>query len=127
MDRFGGPPSGILLSHGDDGCHLTTSVFAITLQVCKMWRARHPNKEVEQALRHAERQGWRVEPGGSHAWGRMYCPRNLPECRCGEFCITSIWSTPRNAENHARQLRRIVDNCVFRGADECIEESSDGI
>jgi len=94
-----------------------------------MRRAKHPKKEVEQDLRHAELQGGRVEPGGSHAWGRMDCPRNLPECRCGEFCITSIWSTPKSAENHARQLRRIVDNCVFRGVvgDECAEELSDGI
>lgn len=94
-----------------------------------MRRAKHPKKEVEQALRHAEQQGWRVEPGGSHAWGRMYCPRNLPECRCGEFCITSICSTPKNAGNHARQLRRIVDNCVFREAvgAECAEEPNDGI
>jgi hypothetical protein len=94
-----------------------------------MRRARHPKNEVEQALRHAEQHGWRIEPGGSHAWGRMYCPRNLPDCRCGEFCIASIWSTPRNAGNHARQLRRIVDKCVFRepSADECVEELNDGI
>jgi hypothetical protein len=38
-------------------------------------------------------------------------------------------STPKSAGNHARQLRRIVDNWVFRGAvgDECAEELSDGI
>ena len=93
-----------------------------------MRRAKHPKKEVEQALRHAEQRGWRVEPGGSHAWGRMYCPHNLPECRCGEFCITSIWSTPKNPGNHARQLRRVVDNCSIREPlDECEEELSDGI
>ena len=94
-----------------------------------MRRAKHPKKEVEQALRHAEQRGWRVEPGGSHAWGRMYCSQNVPECRCGEFCITSIWSTPKNAGNHARQLRRIVDNCVFRepAGDKYVEELSDGI
>lgn len=78
-----------------------------------MKRSRHPKKEIEEAIRHAENHGWRIEAGGSHAWGRMYCPYADPECGCGEFCITSIWSTPRNAENHARQLRRIVDNCVI--------------
>jgi len=41
----------------------------------------------------------------------MYCPYNDEECRCGEFCITSIWSTPKNPGNHARALRRVVDNC----------------
>ena len=49
-----------------------------------MARSPHPKKEVEEALRHAEGQGWRVEVGGSHAWGRIYCPYNDEECRCGE-------------------------------------------
>jgi hypothetical protein len=74
-------------------------------------KIKHPCKEIEGALRHAELLGWRIEIGGAHAWGKMYCPANDAECRCGEFCITSIWSTPRNPENHARQLRRVVDNC----------------
>lgn len=76
-----------------------------------MARPIHPRKEIEEALRYAETHGWRVEPGGSHAWGRMYCPYNDPECRCGAFCVTSIWSTPRNASNHAKALRRVVDRC----------------
>ncbi|HBP6688244.1 TPA: hypothetical protein L6B04_08240 [Pseudomonas aeruginosa] len=77
-----------------------------------MARSSHPKKEVEEALQHAEAQGWRVEVGGSHAWGRIYCPYNDEECRCGEFCITSVWSTPKNSGNHARALRRVVDNCT---------------
>jgi hypothetical protein len=79
-----------------------------------MKRSRHPKNEIEKAIRYAEDHGWRIEVGGSHAWGRMYCPYNDPECRCGEFCITSIWSTPQNVMNHARQLKRIVDNCTTR-------------
>lgn len=77
-----------------------------------MGRKPHPKKEIEEALRHAEARGWTVTRGGSHAWGRMYCPRNDEQCRCGEFCITSIWSTPKNSGNHAQQLRRVVDNCT---------------
>lgn len=80
-----------------------------------MARIRHARKEVEEALKHAERQGWRVQVGGSHAWGRIYCPRNDDECRCGEFCITSVWSTPKCPGNHARALRRVVDNCNAHG------------
>jgi hypothetical protein len=76
-----------------------------------MPRSSHPKKEVEQALRHAESRGWRIEVGGSHAWGRIYCPYNDDRCRCGEFCIASVWSTPRDPGNHARALRRVVDNC----------------
>lgn len=55
-----------------------------------MVRKPHPKKEVEEALRHAEAHGWRVEVGGSHACGRIYCPYNDDECRCGEFCIASV-------------------------------------
>jgi len=80
-----------------------------------MRRPRHPKQEVEESLQHAEEQGWRIElRGGGHAWGRMYCPYNDAECRCGEYCISSIWSTPKNAGNHARQLKRVVDNCTTR-------------
>lgn len=82
----------------------------------QMARARHSKKEVEDALRHAEANGWRVEVGGSHAWGKIYCPYNDDECRCGEFCITSVWSTPKNPGTHAKQLRRAVDNCTTHKA-----------
>jgi hypothetical protein len=77
-----------------------------------MIRGTHSKKEVEDALAYAEASGWRVKSGGNgHAWGKIYCPYNDAECRCGEFCITSVWSTPKNAGNHARQLKRVVDNC----------------
>lgn len=76
-----------------------------------MARALHPKKDVESALRYAERNGWRVETGGAHAWGKIYCPYNDRDCRCGEFCIASVWSMPKNAVNHARALIRVVDNC----------------
>ncbi|WP_244652988.1 hypothetical protein [Pseudomonas syringae] len=77
-----------------------------------MRRPTHPGKEIEEALKFAEAQGWRVVTGGHHAWGRIYCPYNDAECRCGEFCITSVWSTPKSPGNHARALRRVVSNCA---------------
>jgi hypothetical protein len=78
-----------------------------------MKRGTHSKKEVEDALAYAESVGWRVKSGGKgHAWGKMYCPYNDSECRCGEFCITSVWSTPKNPGNHARLLRRVVENCT---------------
>lgn len=79
-----------------------------------MARKSHPNKEIESALAHAEGHGWRVSVGGGHAWGKIYCPYNDETCRCGEFCITSIWSTPKSADNHAKQIKRVVDNCTTR-------------
>jgi hypothetical protein len=77
-----------------------------------MTRAKHPSKEIEAALRHAEDKNWKVSVGGSHAWGKIYCPFNSEECRCGEFCITSIWSTPKSPYNHAAAIRRVVDKCT---------------
>lgn len=76
-----------------------------------MTRKKHKNKDIEEALKYAEMQGWVVEDHGSHAWGKIYCPYNDGDCRCGEFCITCVWSTPKNSHNHARQLRRVVDKC----------------
>lgn len=85
-----------------------------------MRRAAHPKKEVEAALRHAEANGWRVVPGGGHAWGKIFCPYDDQECRCGEFCIACVWSTPRSPGNHARALMRVVDHCVWhREAMQC--------
>jgi hypothetical protein len=77
-------------------------------------RRLHPKKEIEAVLAYAEENGWLVQQskGNGHAWGRMYCPYNDAACRCGEFCITSIWCTPRNAGSHAWVLKRVVDNCT---------------
>ncbi|MFZ4499820.1 MAG: hypothetical protein ACOYMX_08960 [Burkholderiales bacterium] len=79
-----------------------------------MPRAKHPHKDVEAAISRAEASGWRIVIGGSHAWGRMFCPWNDDGCRCGLHCISCIWSTPRNPEAFARQLDRVVNNCLHR-------------
>ncbi|RWU07999.1 hypothetical protein EGC76_11630 [Pseudidiomarina gelatinasegens] len=86
-----------------------------------MARIKHSKKEIEAALVYAESLGWTIEVGGSHAWGRMYCPFNDNECRCGEFCIASIWSTPKSPANHAKQIKRVVNNCISRPASEAEE------
>ena len=96
-------------------CHLTTVSYDTSFdRTSPVARNRHPNKDIEDALRHAEMSGWRVEVGGSHAWGKIFCPYNDSDCRCGEFCITSIWSTPKNPGNFARKVLRVVDNCTTR-------------
>jgi hypothetical protein len=83
-----------------------------------VYRAGHAKKEIEEALRYAESSGWRIEVRqGGHCWGRMYCPFNDEQCRCGNFCVVSIWSTPRDAGNHAKDLRRVVDNCARKKAE----------
>jgi len=49
--------------------------------------------------------------GGSHAWGQN-CTVHTTTKNVGaeNFARASIWSTQKNPENHAKQIRRIVDN-----------------
>jgi hypothetical protein len=72
-----------------------------------MPRARHPKKDVEAALAELEDAGWTVTSTASgHRWGVARCAESS---RSG--CQISIWSTPRSPENHARQIRRVLDRC----------------
>jgi hypothetical protein len=41
---------------------------------------------------------------------------DLQSLKNGEFCITSIWSTPRDTENHAWALKRVVEKCEVRAS-----------
>lgn len=79
-------------------------------------RKKHPDKDIEAAVAYAESKKWTFKNAGksAHAWGILKCPKNKKDCRCGEFCITSIWSTPKNPKNHAKQIVRIVDNCIYK-------------
>jgi len=80
----------------------------------------HPNKVVRDALQYASDNDWRIVQGGSHAWGQMYCPYNDKTCRCGEFCRASIWSTPKNPENHAKQFGVLsITACCKKHKPEC--------
>jgi len=83
-----------------------------------MPRKPHPKPDIEKALQYAEGQGWEIRKATGHAWGVLYCPYNDKECRCGEFCKSSISSTPKNIGNHAKQIRRVVDKCTSRMAEE---------
>ena len=71
-------------------------------------RNKHPNKEIEKAIRHAETKGWRYHETGrsAHAWGRLLCP-----LQSRDGCSMSIWSTPRSADVYAKQIRNRVDKC----------------
>ncbi len=75
-----------------------------------MARSRHADKDVEDAIQYAESEGWIVKNGGH--WGFLYCPYNSSDCRCGTRCKAGIWSTPKNAGSHAKQLRQVVDGCT---------------
>lgn len=69
-------------------------------------RPKHPKPEVERAVRYAEALGWTVRKCSGHAWGQLYCPKATRE-----GCIVGVYSTPKNAGNHARQIRSNVDRC----------------
>ena len=88
-----------------------------------MTRKRHPNSEIERAIEYAEAHDWEVRSAGksSHAWGRLYCPHNDPDCVCASNCVTSIYGTPSNPENYARLIRRRVDKCTGGQKDQEVE------
>jgi hypothetical protein len=71
-----------------------------------MPRSVHPNSDIEESVKLAEDSGWRYEYSAGHAWGRLFCPSGR---RGG--CIISVWSTPRDAFDHARQIRRRIGKC----------------
>jgi hypothetical protein len=81
-----------------------------------MVRPRHPKKAVEAAVAFAEGRGWRWRKGEGHCWGRLKCIR---ADRSG--CQVSVYSTPRNAEDHARAIVRRVNQC-FHGEKEIDDE-----
>jgi hypothetical protein len=61
----------------------------------------HPKKEAREAIAYAKGYGWTLKVGGSHRWGIIWCPS-------GEHHFT-ISSTPRNAGDHAKDIRRAAD------------------
>lgn len=70
-------------------------------------RPKHPNKEIEATLQEAEADGRIVIKRSGDAWGIM-------RCASGERggCQASIWSTPRDPDTHAKQLRRAAIRCL---------------
>jgi hypothetical protein len=76
-------------------------------RLTKLSRPEHQSRHIEAALEYAEERGWRVEKSGprAHAWGRLYCGAGHT------LHQKSVWGTPRNPENHAKSIRRFVDQC----------------
>lgn len=68
----------------------------------------HPNKHIHAAIEYAISKGWHFVGGGSssHCFGRIRC--GIP---AHQEHMMSIWSTPRNPENHAAQIVRRVEPC----------------
>jgi hypothetical protein len=67
---------------------------------------KHPNKEIEAALKYARNKGWTViKSERGHCWGLIRCPHGRGGCQ------KSVWSTPRSPQDHAKDIRRFVDKC----------------
>ncbi|MGP2522129.1 hypothetical protein ACTUSX_19865 [Pantoea ananatis] len=71
---------------------------------------KHPNKYIQAAIEYAVSKGWDwVAPGNSaHCFCKLRCGNPEDEHRGHQM---SVWSTPRSAENHAKQIRSMVDKC----------------
>ncbi len=71
-------------------------------------RPKHPNKEIEEAVVYAEKNGWTYKHSGksAHSWGKLLCPLHTREGH-----KMSIWSTPKNTFAHSQQIKRSVDKC----------------
>lgn len=71
---------------------------------------KHPNKHIQMAIDYALKKGWiLIETGGcSHAFCRLRCGDPTKEHKNHQI---SIWTTPLNMENHAKQIVRKVNQC----------------
>ena len=64
-----------------------------------MPRKRHANKDIEEAVAHAELHGWRIEIRKGHAWGADVLPvqyQGLPVRRV--LCCQYLEHTQKHAE-----------------------------
>ncbi|MDH2347257.1 hypothetical protein [Bradyrhizobium sp. SSUT77] len=74
-------------------------------------RPRHPHKEIEAVVAHAEEIGWRWRKMGH--WGRLFC------AHAGrDGCQVGVNGTPKNPEDHARQVMRAITRCPHGGEED---------
>ena len=78
-----------------------------------MPRSKHRSKEIEAVVYELECLGWTTILGNGHAWGIIRCPENSKDCRCGNYCQMSVWSTPKNPEQFTKNLRQKALTCVI--------------
>lgn len=78
-------------------------------------RPRHPNKEIEAAVAEIVESGWVWAALGksAHGWGKLMCPLHDKG-----GCIIFVYSTPKNAANHAHQIRKKAQKCGHIGGED---------
>lgn len=92
-------------SNAVDRCqHLNYSIYITGGRL----KGLHPNKHIQAAIEYAVSKGWALVPSGksAHCYAKLRC--GIPGHRDHTM---SIWSTPRDAENHAKQIVRKVNEC----------------
>jgi hypothetical protein len=67
-----------------------------------MTRWSHPKKQIRDALDEADAADFDVQDTSSrgHGWGYIMCPADKQRM--------SVWSTPRDADVHAMQIRKFL-------------------
>jgi hypothetical protein len=67
-----------------------------------MTRWSHSKKQIRDALDEADAAGFDVEDTSDlgHSWGHTLCTVDKQRMQ--------VWSTPKNADNHAKQIRRFI-------------------
>jgi hypothetical protein len=73
----------------------------------------HCSRPIREAIQYAEQHGWTFTKSRGHNFGMLWCPESSRE-----GCRQPVYSTPRNPDNHARDIRRSIDTCVHPVAGE---------
>jgi hypothetical protein len=70
-------------------------------------RDRHPKKDVEKAIEHAEDERWTVEVTHSgHVWGVIFCPARI--------CFLRVSSTPKTKETRPSESAASLTGATTR-------------
>lgn len=72
--------------------------------------AKHPNKHIREAIQYAEQHGWIFTMSRGHIYGTLRCPTQ-------GGCRQVVYSTPKHPEDHAKDIRRIVNRCPHQDVD----------
>ena len=74
-----------------------------------MARDKHSKKELEAVVEYAEQEGWEIRPGKRHAKFKLLCKHHDRD-----GCRVSVWSTPSDVGDHAKDVRRAIDRCPHK-------------
>ncbi|WP_237363993.1 hypothetical protein [Vibrio marisflavi] len=67
---------------------------------------------MNDAITYAVEQGWRfVKKGNGHTVAMLLCNDETEGEHNANTCMIRVFGSPRNAGNHAKAIKRSVDNC----------------